>query len=225
MTHIDNKIENAKSRHIIENRIPYINYDSIYYADDTIIFSQSNDAILEMLHLTEHFSGIYGLNLNQSKCLCIRMHHDNHIAFLDQVAVENSENASYLGNTINHKIDIDKEINNRLLDTCKTWYRLSLFWKYHNTDRDKRWKILVYQSVIKSKLLYGLETIQLTRTRLNRLDAFFYKGIRKILHIPPSFIDRTMTNIKVLEIANNIIDTYSKNKHEPLVPFSTHYRN
>ena len=54
-----------------------------------------------------------------------------------------------------------------------------------------------------SKFLYGLETlatIQLNQSELHRLDAFQIKGYRRILHIPPTSVDRTMTNASVKEL-------------------------
>ena len=53
-----------------------------------------------------------------------------------------------------------------------------------------------------SKFLYGLETletIQLNQPELHRLDAFQIKGYRRI-HIPPTSVDRTMTNASVKEL-------------------------
>ena len=60
-----------------------------------------------------------------------------------------------------------------------------------------KWKLRVYDSVIKSKLLYGLETIQLTGNEQSRLDAFQMKGYRRILGIPHTHIDRSWTNERV----------------------------
>ena len=53
--------------------------------------------------------------------------------------------------------------------------------------------------VIITKIAYGLETSQFTKNAAGKLDAFQMKGIRKILKIPPTFIDRSWTNEKVLE--------------------------
>ena len=40
-----------------------------------------------------------------------------------------------------------------------------------------RWKIMVYDAVIKIKLVYGLETLQLSQNDLISLDAFQIKGL------------------------------------------------
>ena len=55
----------------------------------------------------------------------------------------------------------------------------------------------VYDAIVRSKLLYGLECIQLTPVEQSKLDAFQMSGLRRILKIPPTHIDRTWTNERV----------------------------
>ena len=52
----------------------------------------------------------------------------------------------------------------------------------------------VFHAIVRSKLLYGLETLQLSVADQNRIIGFQTKGYRRILHIPPTSIDRTKTN-------------------------------
>ena len=47
--------------------------------------------------------------------------------------------------------------------------------------------------------MYGLENLQLTHAEMNKLDAFQMKSLRRILNVPPTFIDRTQTNQVVRE--------------------------
>ena len=58
-------------------------------------------------------------------------------------------------------------------------------------------KIKVFHAVVLTKFIYGLETVQGTDSQFHKL-----KGLRKILGIPPTHIDRTWTNDKVLYKAN-----------------------
>ena len=51
--------------------------------------------------------------------------------------------------------------------------------------------------LVKPKIHHGLETMQLTQCELNKLDAFQTRNLRRILQIPPTFVDRTQTNKKV----------------------------
>ena len=80
-------------------------------------------------------------------------------------------------------LDEVKEISKRIADTLTTWKTLEDLWKRGNAEI--REKVKVFDAVIRSKLLYAMETIQLTTAELARTDAFQTKGIRRVLGIPP----------------------------------------
>ena len=122
------------------------------------------------------------------------------VRFVNRDVVPRKTKATYLGAILTDTNDNHAEVNNRIADCIATANRLKVFWnKAANTVK---WKLQVYDAIIRSKLLYGLETIQLTRGEQNRLDAFQQKGIRRILKIPPTFEDRSWTNDKVIEAAS-----------------------
>ena len=78
--------------------------------------------------------------------------------------------ATYLGNEINNEANIKQEILNKMQEVRKTWFKLLPCWKA--TNANVKWQLLIFDAVVRSKLLYGLETIQLTRAMLNKIDAF-----------------------------------------------------
>ena len=53
-----------------------------------------------------------------------------------------------------------------------------------------------------AKLTYGLETLPITPEACKKLDAFYYKPLRRITGIPPARISR-ISNLIVLETAND----------------------
>ena len=53
-----------------------------------------------------------------------------------------------------------------------------------------------------SKLLYSLEALQPTEAAASKLDTFQLKGLRKILKMSTTYIDRTNTNHEVYRRAN-----------------------
>jgi hypothetical protein len=63
----------------------------------------------------------------------------------------------------------------------------------------------VFNAVLSTKLLYGLESMIAPVQALKRLDTFQLKGLRKILNIKTTFIDRTQTNNKIYEDVNKLI--------------------
>ena len=93
----------------------------------------------------------------------------------------------------------------RKADAYKTWKRLSEFWKPGNCDI--RFELIVYDAVVRAKLMYGLESLQLNKEYTNplygKLDTFHIKGLRQILQLTTTWgqiqklSDPTNSNPKV----------------------------
>jgi len=77
------------------------------------------------------------------------------------------------------------------------------FWKKSKVSQ--KYKIVVFNSICRSKLMYGLETLQMSKAMTNRLDSFQCKGFRKILKWKSTYIDRENTNNKIIREANRIM--------------------
>ena len=63
--------------------------------------------------------------------------------------------------------------------------KLKFFWS--KTKWSIRWKLQIYNAIIISQLTYGLSTVQLTDSLLNRLDAFQMRGLRYILGVEHAY--------------------------------------
>ena len=98
--------------------------------------------------------------------------------------------------------------------------KLDLFWLH--SDCPAKFKLLVHDAVVRSKLLYGLDTAMLTPSLLKKLDTFQLKGLRKILHMKTTFVDRQNTNARVFEKANAALASRRTGKKVRL--FSEAYR-
>ena len=166
MSCVDFEIRMNSSRWVQNGRIPNLDFDMIYYADDTIIFSTDNRALNELLKLTELFSGKYGLRLNKDKCVAIQMNNDGVVHFENGEPLPNKFETTYLGNEPNRDVNIKHEILNKMQEVRKTWYKLLPYWKA--TNANVKWQLLIFDAVIRSKLLYGLETVHLTGAMLKK---------------------------------------------------------
>ena len=68
-------------------------------------------------------------------------------------------------------------------------------------------KLIVYDMVIRAKLMYGLETLEINKSIIRRLAAF--KGLRKILKLDTTYGQmvqgslRTNSNEEVIRLANS----------------------
>lgn len=103
----------------------------------------------------------------------------------------------YLGTLLTDSFDNRAEILNRRGDCIATCRRLKLFWDKANASI--KWKVQVFTAIIRSKLVYGLECMQLTQNEITKLSAFQSKALRHILKKPPTFIDREQTNLKMYD--------------------------
>ena len=83
--------------------------------------------------------------------------------------------------------------------------RLDFFWRH--SDCPERYKLEALDAVVRSKLLYGLESAHLGEALVKKLDTFQLKGLRKILRMDTTFVNRDNTNRKVIETANQAIRT------------------
>ena len=174
----------------------------VHYADDTILFSRDTWELNELLKHTEQISLQYGLRLNRDKCVAIAMNGDGVIHFHDGTPLDKKYETTYLGHEINRESNITHEISNKIQEVRSTWMKLHVYWKAANAS--KKWKLVIFDAVVRSKLLYGLETLHLTQSQARKLDVFQLKGLRKILGWETTFINRANTNQKVCEEATKI---------------------
>ena len=132
--------------------------------------------------------------------------------FHDGAQLNKEFEAMYLGNEINRTVNIKHEILNKMSEVRRTWFKLSAYWKASGAS--KKWKLIIFDAIIRSKLLCGLETIHLTQALSKSLDAFQSRSLRiKNLKRPSTFIDRSCTNQKILEEATaNAFPTRGDNR-------------
>ena len=113
-----------------------------------------------------------------------------------------TDEAKYLGASITQTINPRHEIRKRISATMIVLKKLDTFWL--KSQCSKKWKLLVYNAVITSKVLYGLETLEPTESASRLLNTFQLRGLRKILRLHTTYIQRQNTNEYVYRRANEI---------------------
>ena len=182
-------------RALASGKLDHLLFMEILYADDTLLISKNTRTMNILLHAVETESAYYGLKLNQSKCAVVNMYGNNLVRFKDGTHVPKENQVTYLGGIITKEAKGHAEVEQRITATMVTWKKIHLFFK--DARCPIRWKLIVYNSMIRSKLLYGLETVELSPALLTQLETFQIKGLRKILHMKPPFIDRRNSNAEV----------------------------
>ena len=79
------------------------------------------------------------------------------IHFSDGVLLPKAQEASYLRNNLNRTVNIRHEVVQRIQNVKSTWLKLHVFWK--NSSAIRKWQLLLYDAVIRSRLLYGLNNL------------------------------------------------------------------
>ena len=187
--------------------MPNVDFAEILFADDTLIFAAQGPSMEAMLWAIEAVSAVYGLGLNRNKCAKISLKTVADIVFNNDEKVPEEIRVEYLGGMVNAWADPQIEVNRRISAARYVWIKLKLFWREGLlTIKDK---IRIYDTLIASKLMYGLHTAPLKNDLLNQIDAFHFKGLRQILKLRPTYLDRDNTNLKVLQIAEDAVNKWS----------------
>ena len=148
------------------------------------------------------------MKLNMDKCVNLILdQNQSSIKYVDGTTVPRKAEATYLGTILSEKVDKHREIDNRTAAGMRVCHKLKFFWNKANAT--VRWKVRVFDAILKSRLLYSLECIQLTSQSqdISKLNAFQMKRLRRILKIPATLVDRTATNqhvVDVLQTTHNI---------------------
>lgn len=120
--------------------------------------------------------------------------------FANGISVPKESSAIYLGVKLTNTGSIKEEISIRIKDTMATWNRMRSIWRLDRCK--KRTRLQIYRATITTKLCYAPETLYLTSAQRTKLNAFQLKGLRRILKMDTTYINRANTNRKVYKAAN-----------------------
>ena len=193
-----------------QNRIPGAEFDEVTYADDTIVFSTNTQTINRFIKEIEEEGFRYGLKLNRNKCELIATRQNANVHFKDNIKVPKVRIATYLGCNIGVKTSNREELSKRFANTMVTMKKLDLFWRHSNCDISI--KIYTAEAVLRSKLLYGLESAQLIPSVAKKLEIFQLKVLRKIFRLDTTYINRANNNNHVFSLANTKMEEEGKTR-------------
>ena len=104
----------------------------------------------------------------------------------------------YLGTVLTEDGCVDRELNRRI-GMAKTDFRgLNKVWRRANLGQQR--KLMLYDALVLSRLLYGLAACCLTTAQQRRLNGFNAKCLRQVLGVAPAYESR-ISNAVVLRRA------------------------
>ena len=164
----------------------YIVTRDMLYADDTLLASSSADNLQSILSTIVEEGARYGLELNWSKTLQMRISTNAQVCCPSGEPIACVREAIYLGGLLTCDGRARHEVIRRLGEGRRLFDKLQKIWKHAGITRAR--KIRIYMACVISKLLYSMESIWLLKADRARLDAFHHRCLRYILQIRPSFI-------------------------------------
>lgn len=164
-----------------------IQYDMVLYADGTTCISQNTRALNKLLAAIEIEGQRIGLRLNEDKCEVMYRGTESNIHFRDETPVRRSREVKYLGALLSETGDMKQEIRKRIAEVMIVFNNVHPFMVRCRCSQ--KWKLIVFNAVIRSKLLYGLDSAQLNDPLLTKINTFCLKGLRKILKMPTTYAE------------------------------------
>ena len=172
-----------------------LNVNDLMYADDTLLIDKYSENVQKYMDAVISTGAKYGLAINWEKVDVLSVRCFPKVQNLSGMSIVQKPSIQYLGAVISADGSIQSELNRRLGMAGADFKVLDKVWNHTNVSNKQKYKI--YIALIVSKLLYGLQTVWLTKIQRATLDGFNAKCIRKRVGTQHSYLSR-VTNAKVL---------------------------
>ncbi|KAJ8375265.1 hypothetical protein SKAU_G00058450 [Synaphobranchus kaupii] len=150
---------------------------TMMFADDIVICSESREQVEESLEKWRYALERRGMKVSRSKTeyMCVNGREDEGVR-MQGVEVAKVDEFKYLGSTVQSNGDCDREVKKRVQAGWCGWRRVTGV----ICDRrvPARVKGKVYSRVVRPAMLYGLETVALTKRQEGELEVAELKMLR-----------------------------------------------
>ena len=175
-----------------------------------------------LLNLIINHSDNYNLKLNRAKCqLLVTNDQGTKVMFPDGTEATKHPSIKYLGATFSATLDVGMIVRQKLTEATNTMRLLAPLWSDQHISIS--WKLVVFNAVVRSRIFYTLETLELTQSQQRTLDTLYFRGLRRILKKRATFIDRTWTHERLLHLANTL-NAQAAPETPKHISFGTYYR-
>jgi len=168
------------------------------FADDTMLMGVSSEHLSEYLDAVACAGKRFGMELHYGKLQLISVCCNNRVTKPNGDILQPTASMQYLGTVLTEDGQVSSELSRRIGQARGEYTSLSKVWK-HSSLAVKR-KIHIFQSLVLSKLLYGIAACSFTAAQLRRVNGFQAKCLRQILGINHAFYSR-VSNAEVLRRA------------------------
>ena len=156
--------------------------EDLDFADDLAVLSSSYTHLQEKTERLNQYAKQTGLNINgpKTQVMCVNATPDAPI-IVNGETLDNVEEFTYLGSLVSKDNATEKDIKARLGKAHGVFARLYTIWK--SKQYSLKTKVRLYNSNVKSVLMYGSECWRVTVRDMKKINAFHNGCLRKICRI------------------------------------------
>ena len=156
--------------------------EDLDFADDIALLSHSFQHIQQKTDILRNTAKSTGLDINVQKTKCLRVNAaQNSPIMLDGEPVENVSKFTYLGSILSETGGSDEDIRARIGKARHAFVTLKPVWRNRNIRLNT--KLRLFNSNVKTVLLYGCETWRHTKALDQKLQVCINNCLRQILRI------------------------------------------
>ena len=156
--------------------------DDLDFADDFALMSHSHRQMQDKTTNLARISAQVGLKINKKKTKILRLNTTcERPIVLEGEGLEEVESFRYLGSIVDTRGGTEADVKTRISKARAAFHILRNVWKSRVIG--KTTKIRLFNTNVKSVLLYGAETWRMNKTTLKRIQTFVNQCLRKILGI------------------------------------------
>lgn len=185
--------------------------EDIDYADDLCLLCHKlSDMKDKLTELTTEGQKV-GLKINVKKTKEMRINHrSQEELFVEDKKVEQVSEFQYLGSVVSATGGTEEDVDLRIRKAKGIFAQLHPIWRTHQLRR--KTKLKIFDSNVKSVLLYGCQTWKITKPIVNKIQVFINKCLRQILKI---YWPNTISNAELWQRCNQtpIGETIKKRKY------------
>lgn len=190
-------------------KIKQLHLLDLMFADDCALFAETPELLQELTNAFVEEAKKLGLQVNESKTEVMFVNTPAADIYINNTKLQTTQSFKYLGTHIQTNGRVDDDINQRINKASMAFQSLyQRLWKPHEITL--RTKLMVYEAVVLSTLLYSAECWTALSKHVKTLNAFHLRCLKTICKI--KWTDK-IPNEEVLERTNMFsIDNILKNK-------------
>ena len=155
--------------------------------------SSGTTQLLAILHSLERHALQHGTNVNTEKTELLMTPgspYPNYI--INGEPIPTTPQIKYLGTMINWEKPFESAFRHRAALAETAYKKLRLVW---NSNLSERTKLRIFQSTFIPTLIFGLDTLTLADKQVARVDAYYFRFLRRIVNIKASYSSRSTNNV------------------------------